>query len=56
MDAALAKQLMEASIEFGYNAHKNGMTLDHAVRRYNAILEEFLERNTNLKQENKNEA
>ena len=42
LDAALAKQLMEASIEFGYNAHKNGMSLDNAVKRYNEILEEFL--------------
>lgn len=44
MNKELARTLMQASIEFGYNAHKNGWTKERAVERYNEIMEAWIKK------------
>lgn len=41
MPIELVRQIVEASIEFGYMASKNGVSLEVAIRRYNEILDEL---------------
>lgn len=42
MPLDLVKQIVDASLEFGYYAKANGATLEKAKERYNEIMEELL--------------